>query len=143
MKLLVLCFAVSSGTVICAASRPAQDTQKTEAPARAPKGVIEGLVRDAACPMQNPEATATHLSMKCLLACAKSGSPLVILTRDGELFLPMSDQMPDIDQRSKLVPFLGKYVRVSGAVFERKGMHAIVISEIRELKDVHLTIEDQ
>jgi hypothetical protein len=81
--------------------------------------------------------------MKCLLACARSGSPLIILTKEGELYMPISDKMPDTDQRQKLMPFLGKYVRVSGTVYERKGAHAIVLSEINELKDVHLTIEDQ
>ncbi len=81
---------------------------------------IEGLVRDAACPIQNLEATATHLSMKCLVACARKGSPLVILTQDGELYLPISDEMPDSDQRQKLIPFLGKYVRVNGTSYERK-----------------------
>ena len=81
--------------------------------------------------------------MKCLRDCAKAGSPLVILTKDGELYTPISDRMPDQDQRQKLMPFLGKYVRASGTVFERKGTHAIAISEIEELKDVRLTIEDQ
>jgi hypothetical protein len=33
---------------------------------------------------------------------------------------------------------VGKYVRASGTVFERKGTRAIVISEIKEMKDVHL-----
>jgi hypothetical protein len=51
--------------------------------------------------------------------------------------------MPDSDQRQKLVPFLGKYVRVSGTIYERKGTQAIAIHDIQELKDVHLTIEDQ
>jgi len=51
--------------------------------------------------------------------------------------------MPDINQRQKLMPFLGKYVRASGTVYERKGTHAIMIDEIKELKDVHLTIEDR
>jgi hypothetical protein len=106
------------------------------------KATIEGLVRDIACPIQNPESTAAHLSMKCLLACAKQGSPLVILTKDGELYLPISNQMPDTDQRSRLKPFLGKYVRATGIVYEGKGMRAIVISEIKEVKGVHLTIED-
>jgi len=104
---------------------------------------IEGLVRDIACPIQNLEATATHLSMKCLQACAKNGSPLVILTRDGELYSPISGNMPDRDQRQRLMPFLGKYVQATGTVYERKGTHAIVINEIHELKDVHLIIEDQ
>jgi hypothetical protein len=81
--------------------------------------------------------------MKCLRACAKAGSPLVILTKDGGLYMPISDKMPDTDQRQKLMPYLGKYVRASGTVYERKGTHAIAISEIVEEKDVHLTIEDQ
>jgi hypothetical protein len=81
--------------------------------------------------------------MKCLLACARKGSPLVILTKDGDLYLPISDEMPDTDQRQKLMPFLGKYVRARGTVYERKGTHAIAISDIEELKDVHLNIEDQ
>ena len=57
--------------------------------------------------------------------------------------MPISDKMPDEDQRHKLTPYLGKYVRVSGMVDERKGTHAIAVSEIEELKDVHLMIEDQ
>jgi hypothetical protein len=81
--------------------------------------------------------------MKCLLACARKGSPLVILTKDGDLYMPISDEMPDTDQRQKLMPFLGKYVRASGTVYERKGTHAIAIHEIEELKEVHLKIEDQ
>ena len=121
------------------ANKPAKDgTLPNE-----PKITIEGLVRDIACPIQNLEATATRLSMKCLLACARKGSPPVILTKNGELYLPISDNMPDTDQRQRLMPFLGKYVRASGSVFERKGTRAIVINQIEELKDVHLTIEDQ
>jgi hypothetical protein len=130
-------------TSILAVPQTATDTAKTDASADESKATIEGLVRDIACPIQNLEATATHLSMKCLLACARKGSPLVILTKDGDLYLPISDKMPDEDQRQKLMPFLGKYVRASGAVYERKGTHAIAINKIEELKDMHLNIEDQ
>jgi len=55
------------------------------------------------------------------------------------LYIPISGSMPDTDQREKLMPFVGKYVRASGTVFERKGTRAIVISEIKEMKNVHLT----
>lgn len=141
---LHLCLFVGCGiTSILATSQPPKDTPQAEAPSRESKATIEGLVRDIACPIQNLEATATHLSMKCLLACARKGSPLVILSKDGELYLLISDKMPDTDQRQKLMPFLGKYVRATGTVYERKGTHAIVINEIVELKDVHLIIEDQ
>jgi hypothetical protein len=136
-----LCLLVC-GSLAFAISHQSAAPGVSEAHAHESKATIEGLVRDIACPIQNLEATATHLSMKCLLSCARKGSPLVILTRDGELYLPISDEMPDSDQRQKLMPFLGKYVRVTGTVHERKGTHALVIHDIQELKDVHLTVED-
>jgi hypothetical protein len=141
---LRLCLLICGGmTSVLALSQTAADTQKIGDQAHETKATIEGLVRDIACPIQNLEATATHLNMKCLLECARKGSPLVILTKDGNLYLPISEQMPDTDQRQKLMPFLGKYVRARGTVYERKGTRAIVINEIEELKEVHLTIEDQ
>jgi hypothetical protein len=136
---LLICCAIAP---VLALSQPRVMPQ-AETPSHESKATIEGLVRDVACPIQNLEATATHLSMKCLVACARKGSPLVILTKDGELYLPISDEMPDSDQRQKLMPFLGKYVRVTGTTYERKGTHAIVIHDIQEMKDVHLTVEDQ
>jgi hypothetical protein len=81
--------------------------------------------------------------VKCVLDCVKGGSPLVILTKDGDLYLPISDKMPDADQRKKLMPFVGKYVQASGTVFERNGTRAIVIAEIKEIKGVHLTLEGE
>jgi hypothetical protein len=99
---------------------------------------IEGLVRDIACPIQNKNATATVFNRKCAAECAKLGSPLILLTNDGVLYTPISASMPDQDQRQRLMPFLGKYVRVTGQVFERTGTHAIVIKEIHQVKNVHL-----
>lgn len=140
-RFLAICLFVCGGISILAVSQPSQNTQQSQAPQES-KATIEGLVRDVACPIQNLEATATHLSMKCLMACARAGSPLVILTKDGELYTPISGQMPDTDQRQKLMPFLGKYVRVTGVIYERKGTKAIVLSEITEMKDVPMKIED-
>jgi hypothetical protein len=51
--------------------------------------------------------------------------------------------MPDYSQMKKLMPLVGKYVRVSGTAFERNGTHAIVIAEIREMKEVHVTIDEE
>jgi len=81
--------------------------------------------------------------MKCVLECVRAGSPLAILTKDGELYLPISDEMPDYAQKEKLMPFVGKYVRVKGIAFERNGTRAIVISEITEMKEVHLTLDGE
>jgi hypothetical protein len=129
--------------LMAAAPQPRQKTSMEGSRANRSKATIEGLVRDIACPIQNLDGNATHLSMRCALACVKAGSPIVILTKDGDLYLPISDKMPDYDQRKKLMPFVGKYVRVSGIVFERNGTRAIVITEIKEMKEVHVTIEEE
>jgi hypothetical protein len=124
---------------VLAASHSPQRTSMAGDQANASKATIEGLLRDVACPIQNLDGTATNLSLKCV----RGGSPLVILTKDGYLYFPISDKMPDTDQRQALMPFVGKYVRASGTVFERTGTHAIVITEIKEMKEIHLTIDGQ
>src|SRR5215467_13105306 len=128
---------------ILAASHPAQKTSMEGARANRSKVTIEGLLRDIACPIQNLDGNATHLSMKCVLDCVRAGSPIAILTKDGDLYLPISDKMPDYTQKQKLMPFLGKYVRVNGIAFERNGTRAIVITEIAEMKEVHVTLEEE
>lgn len=126
-----------------AASHDPQTTSMAGARANVSKATIEGLVRDVACPIQNLDGNATNFGRKCVEDCVKGGSPLVILTQDGLLYFPISAKMPDTDQRQELMPFVGKYVQASGVVFERAGTHAIVITEIKEMKEVHLTIDKE
>ena len=143
-RFLSVCLLAGCGMVSAlAVSHSPQSTSMAGDRANASQATIEGLVRDVACPIQNLDGTATNLSLKCVRDCVKGGSPLVILTNDGHLYFPISDKMPDADQRQKLMPFVGKYVRASGTVFERTGTHAIVITEIKEMKEIHLTIDEQ
>jgi Xaa-Pro aminopeptidase len=51
---------------------------------------------------------------------------------------PISDSMPDKIQRERLLPFVGKYVRATGHVFERGGSRAIALETITDLKNVPL-----
>jgi DNA/RNA endonuclease YhcR with UshA esterase domain len=76
--------------------------------------------------------------LKCTLDCVRHGSPIIILTKEGFIYFPISADMPDSGQREKMMPFVGKYVQATGAVFERKGTRAIAITQIKELKNVHL-----
>jgi len=117
---------------------PAAAGQGTKMDPNAPTMTIEGAVRDLACPVQNPAGTATSFSLKCTLDCVKGGSPIIILTKDGLIYFPISADMPDSSQNDKMMPFVGKYVQATGAVFDRKGTHAIAITQIKELKSVHL-----
>jgi hypothetical protein len=117
---------------------PALARQGTKMDPHAKTMTIEGAVRDLACPIQNGAATATSFSLNCTLDCVKHGSPIIILTKDGLIYFPISADMPDSGQRDKMMPFVGKYVQATGAVFERKGTRAIAITQIKELKSVHI-----
>jgi hypothetical protein len=88
--------------------------------------------------VQNPAGTATNFDLKCTRDCVRHGPPIIILTKDGLLYFPISADMPDSSQRAKMMPVVGKYVQATGAVFERKGTHAIAITQIKELKNVPL-----
>jgi hypothetical protein len=128
--------------ILMAASRSPQATDMAGARANVSNETIEGLVRDLACPIQNLDNHATSMGGKCVRDCVKGGSPLVILTKDDRLYFPISAKMPDSDQRQVLMPYVGKYVQANGIVFERSGTRAIVIREIKELKEVRVKDEE-
>jgi hypothetical protein len=126
---------------IALSSAAATHAQAADQPKEEPteyKTTVEGLVRDIACPIQNHKASATEFNLDCAKECATGGSPLIILTRSGDIYTPTSTAMPDTSQNEKLMPFLGKFVRVSGTVYTRNGTRAITVEKIEEMKDVKL-----
>jgi hypothetical protein len=89
---------------------------------------VKGYVLDSACAFT--KGLKKPISAECAVACAKAGSPLVILSPSGTIYWPIADTTPSSSQNDKLLPFAGKQVTVSGKVFERGGSKAIVISKI-------------
>ena len=89
---------------------------------------IQGYVLDSACAFI--KNLGKPISRECALACAKSGSPLVILADDGIIYWPISDAMPATGQNARLIKFAGQKVTVTGKVFERSGSRALVIERI-------------
>ena len=92
---------------------------------------VRGLVRDIACPLQNNAATSTDFDLKCVRACARKGSPLIIQTKEGLFYTPISSGMPDTSVRQRLLPFVGKQVIATGTIFERNGTRVIAIQQIK------------
>ena len=103
-------------------------------PDNAPSASIVGYVRDSGCVHRFHEVVKP-LPNGCLEACVKAGSPLLILTKDEEVYHLVSAQMPDVDVRSKLLPFAGKLVKVTGKVYERGGSKAITLERIEEVHE--------
>jgi hypothetical protein len=92
---------------------------------------VKGYVIDSACAFVKD--LKKPISPECAVACAKAGSPLVILAEDGVIFWPISAEMPAIGQNERLMPYAGLRVTVSGRVYQKGGSHAIVINKIERI----------
>jgi len=93
---------------------------------------VKGYVLDSACAFT--KGLKKPISAECAAACAKAGSPLVILTDSGTIYWPIADTTPSSGQNDRLLPFAGQKVTASGKVFERGGSTAIVIEKIEAQK---------
>jgi len=94
---------------------------------------VKGYVLDSACAFT--KNLKKPLSAECAVACARAGSPLVILADNGTLYWPIADTTPSSGQNEKLLPFAGQRVTASGKVFQRGGSSALVIEKIEPLSD--------
>lgn len=93
---------------------------------------VNGYVLDSACAFT--KGLKKPISAECATACAKAGSPLVILTDSGAIYWPIADTTPSSGQNDRLLPFAGKKVTASGKVFQRGGSTALVIEKIEAQK---------
>ena len=89
---------------------------------------ISGWVIDSACAYT--KGLDKPIGVACAKACAKNGSPLVILRDDGTIFLPIDSKTPSSSQNSKLMPFAGEHVTVTGKDYVRNASHALIIDKI-------------
>lgn len=93
---------------------------------------VKGYVLDSACAFT--KGLKKPISAECATACAKAGSPLVILADNGTIYWPIADTTPSSGQNDKLLPFAGQKVTASGKTYERGGSIALVIEKIEAQK---------
>lgn len=93
-----------------------------------PTVTVKGYVIDSACAFTKD--LAKPVSKQCATACANAGSPLVILADDGAIYWPIAATTPSSGQNSRLLPFAGDRVTVTGKTYQRGGSKAIVIEKI-------------
>ena len=119
-KYAVVTVLTIAGSLLLAA--PQNNEQKT----------VTGWVLDSACAFT--KGLSKPISRDCALACAKNGSPLVILQDDGTIYWPISEATPAVSQNQRLTAFAGKRVTASGKVYARGGSNAIVLEKIADAR---------
>ncbi|MGH9602086.1 MAG: hypothetical protein ACRD24_06820 [Terriglobales bacterium] len=93
---------------------------------------VEGWVIDSSCAYTKD--LKKPISESCAKKCAEGGSPLVILTDDGTVYLPISGTMPATGENKRLMSYAGQRVKVEGTVHDRAGSKAMVITKIEAVK---------
>jgi hypothetical protein len=93
---------------------------------------VKGYVLDSACAFT--KGLQKPISAECATACAKAGSPLVILADSGTIYWPIADTTPSSGQNDRLLPFAGQKVTATGKAFQRGGSTALVIEKIEAQK---------
>lgn len=93
---------------------------------------ITGYMIDSSCAIT--KNLAKPIGTECATACARKGSPLMVLSDDGNLYLPVSKTVPSGNQNPKLMKFAGQRVTVTGATFESHGAKGIEIEKIEPAK---------
>jgi hypothetical protein len=124
--------AITRVAVVLLAATATFAQQPTEK--EAPSVSITGYVRDSGCVHRFHEVIKP-LPNGCVEACVRGGSPLVVLTKDEQVYHPISPEMPDVDVRQKLLPFVGKLVKITGHLYSRGGSNAISLEQIEEVKE--------
>jgi len=91
---------------------------------------VKGYVLDSACAFT--KNLSKPISADCAIACAKAGSPLVILAEGGTIYWPVSDTaaLPAKGQNERLMKLAGQKVSAQGMVYVKGGSHAMVIEKI-------------
>lgn len=89
---------------------------------------VHGYILDSACAFT--KGLKKPISAECAQACAKAGSPLVILADNGTIYWPIANTTPASGQNDKLLPFAGQRVKATGKLYARGGSSAIVIENI-------------
>src|SRR5579864_9813273 len=119
--------AMVRGAVILLATAFAlsQDAKQKDPPVT----TVLGYVRDSGCVHRFHEVVKP-LPNGCVEACVRAGSPLVVLTKSEQVYHPISADMPDVDVRQKLLPFVGKLVKITGHIYSRGGSSAISLEQI-------------
>ncbi len=140
-RLIPAGLALASGLLLVpgASAQQASQSQPLSDQARVSQGgivtTIKGYIIDSSCTFRND--LKKPVSAECALACAKAGSPLVILTEDGTIYWPISPDIPATSQNDKLMSYAGKMVTVTGKPYTKGGSKAIVIEKVEVVPNSH------
>lgn len=131
--LIVLVLACAVGLVY------AQDSTKaakatTKMSAKEKEMTVKGEVVDVSCYLRHGDKGMGDGHKGCAEACAKAGSPLGILTKDGKLYVSVLPDDHSEGPNAKLMEHIAHQVEATGIVRTKGGVRGIMISKVEMAK---------
>lgn len=92
---------------------------------------VTGEVVDMACYMANGAKGEGHKS--CAASCIKGGSPMGVLTNDGQLYLLIENHDKQAAYASAK-KYAGEQISVTGDFKEKGGVQSLVVNEVKGME---------
>ncbi len=113
-----------------------QEKSKGEAGKKTPSAkeiTIKGEVVEISCYLAHGETGDKH--RECGMACAKSGSPLGILTKDGKLYVSVLPDDHKNGPNAILMDHVAHQVEATGIIREKNGLRGMMITRVAMAAD--------
>ncbi len=127
---LVFVAAVSVSTTLHAQATHEGHSAKATAMATTTTSTLQGELVDMGCYLGMGAKGADHRS--CALKCISGGMPMGLLTADGKLYL-LTESHDSADPYIAAKAMAADQITVTGQVFEKDGIKAIEVKEIKDL----------
>ncbi len=103
---------------------------KSMAKKTAKETTIDGEVVEVSCYLAHGEKGMGEEHKACGEACAKNGSPLGILTKDGKLYVSVLPDDHSTGPNAKLIDHIAHQVRATGIVRSKGGVNGMMITKV-------------
>ena len=95
---------------------------------------VSGEVVDVSCYLRHGDKGMGDGHKSCAEACAKSGSPLGILTKDGKLYVSVLPDDHSTGPNAILMDHVAHQVEATGIVRTKAGVRGMMISKVEMAK---------
>jgi hypothetical protein len=131
--LLVLVLACAVGLVYAQDAHKGAKAEKKMA-SKEKETTVKGEVVDVSCYLRHGDQGMGDSHKSCAEACAKAGTPLGILTKDGKLYVSVLPDDHSAGPNAVLMEHVAHQVEATGIVRTKGGVRGIMISKVEAAK---------
>ncbi len=133
LVLLVLVLACAVGLIYAQGTTKGAKTE-TKMSSKEKETTIKGEVVDVSCYLRHGETGMGDSHKGCAEACAKAGTPLGILTKDGKLYVSVLPDDHSAGPNAILLEHVAHQVEATGIIRTKGGVRGIMISKVEAAK---------